>query len=105
MNNLVIKNEIKLSDEITANLISVKEFQGGGQLLFRFENGFGASVVRHLYSYGGKEGLFELAVAKFKNDDSDYWDFDYNNNVSDGDVLGYLKGSEIEGLLEQIKKL
>jgi hypothetical protein len=36
-----------------------------------FDNGYGASVVRHEYSYGGKDGLYELAVLD-KNGDLCY---------------------------------
>ena len=35
---------------------------GGTRHRYRFPNGYEASVVRHRYSYGGREGLFELAV-------------------------------------------
>ena len=32
--------------------------------VFQFENGFGASVIRGLYTYGGRQGLWELAVLR-----------------------------------------
>jgi len=35
---------------------------GGTQRRYKFPNGYGASVVRGPYTYGGPEGLFELAV-------------------------------------------
>lgn len=34
----------------------------GDQWKFNFPNGYGASVIRNQYSYGGPEGFFELAV-------------------------------------------
>ena len=63
-----------------------------------FENGFGASVVRHDFSYGGREGLFELAVL-FDNE------IHYDNPVSGGDVRGYLTEEEVSELLIQIQNL
>ena len=30
----------------------------------RFRNGYGLSIVRHSYSYGGDKGLYELALLK-----------------------------------------
>lgn len=63
-----------------------------------FDNGYGASVVSHTYSYGGKEGLYELAV--LFNDE-----LHYDNPVAGGDVRGYLTEEEVSDLLIQIQQL
>lgn len=76
-------------------------FDGGVQKLYRFDNGFGASVVRHKFSYGAEEGKWELAVIKF---DGDNWDLTYETEVAD-DVVGYLSESEAEEYLDQIAAL
>ena len=68
--------------------------------LYRFENGYGASVIRSYYSYGGNEGLWELAMIKWIDD------FDYNIyycDIVDDDVLGYLAEKDIVPILEKIK--
>ena len=62
-----------------------------------FENGWGASVVKHDYSYGGKEGLYELAVIKDGG-------LHYDNPVANGDVLGYLDEDDITHALKQIQQ-
>lgn len=62
-----------------------------------FENGWGASVVKHDYSYGGKEGLYELAVIKDG-------DLHYDNPVANGDVLGYLDEDDVTNALKQIQQ-
>ncbi len=64
-----------------------------------FENGFGVSVVRHAYSYGGDKGLFELAVL----DDSG--EIHYDNPVANGDVIGYLRPEDVTDVMERVEKL
>lgn len=64
---------------------------------FQFDNGFGASVIRQPYSYGGNEGLFELAVLKGD-------EICYNTEITN-DVIGYLTWGKVEKLLNQIKNL
>jgi len=73
-------------------------FYNGVKTRIYFENGFGASIVKHDYSYGGKEGLYELAVLF---DD----EIHYDNPVAMGDVRGYLNEDEVSELLIQIQKL
>lgn len=73
-------------------------FYNGVRTRIHFENGFGASIVKHNYSYGGKEGLYELAVL-YQNE------IHYDNPVADGDVRGYLTEEDVTELLNQIQKL
>ena len=63
-----------------------------------FDNGFGASVVKHDFSYGGKDGLYELAVIDTKGD------LTYSTPVT-SDVEGYLSEDDVTKLLEQIQQL
>jgi len=82
-----------------------RECNGGIQKIFRFENGYGASVVQHYFSYGHEQGLFELAVISFTSDsENSSWDLDYSTPITD-DVIGHLSVSDYEDVLEQIKQL
>ena len=40
--------------------IYTQEKNGGIQRFFKFNNGYGASVIRHDSSYGSEKGLWEL---------------------------------------------
>jgi hypothetical protein len=70
----------------------------GKKARIHFDNKFGASVVSHDFSYGGKEGLYELAVL-FEDE------LHYENPVAAGDVRGYLTEEEVSDLLIEIQKL
>ena len=71
---------------------------GGVQARIQFDNGYGASVVRSQYTYGGDKGLYELAV--FGKDGHITYDTPITN-----DVLGYLKPEDVTDILEQIQLL
>lgn len=71
---------------------------GGVQAIERFENGYGASIVCTPYTYGGKEGLYELAV--FGNDGHITYDTPITN-----DVLGYLSEQDVTEVLIKIQQL
>lgn len=71
---------------------------GGVQARITFENGYGASVVSTPYTYGGKEGLYELAV--FGKDGHITYDTSVTN-----DVEGYLNEDDVTKLLKQIQEL
>lgn len=84
-----------------------KEMNGGVQRLYKFDNGYGASVIRHNGSYGSDKGLWELAVVHF----NDPIHFDgvgyllcYDTPITD-DVIGYLNDDEVKELLFRINDL
>jgi hypothetical protein len=70
----------------------------GIQSKLSFDNGYGVSVVRTSWSYGGKDGLYELAVL----DENGY--LTYNTSVTN-DVIGYLSEEEVSNTMEQVQKL
>ena len=63
-----------------------------------FDNGYGASVVVGPYTYGGEDGLYELAVLGSDGK------LCYDTPVTE-DVEGYLSEDDVTKLLEQIQKL
>jgi hypothetical protein len=63
-----------------------------------FDNGYGASVVKHEYSYGGKDGLYELAVL-----DKD-GELCYDTPITE-DVIGYLRDIDVTDVMEKIQQL
>lgn len=63
-----------------------------------FKNGYGASVVSHPMSYGGKMGLYELAVL------DKYGELTYDTPITD-DVLGYLTPEQVTEKLIEIQDL
>lgn len=80
-----------------------RALNGGTQVVHRFENNFGASVVCHDFSYGREEGLKELAVLKFGTEEYDY-ELTYDTDITD-DVLGHLTDEEVNELLTRIEAL
>lgn len=82
-------------------LVETRLKLGGVQKLYRFDNGYGASVVKNQCSYGGKKGLWELAVIRWRNND---FDLVYDTPITD-DVLGYLTEEDVQKTLLQIQEL
>ena len=71
---------------------------GGVQAIIAFDNGYGASVVRTPFTYGGRDGLYELAVL-----DKD-GNITYETEITD-DVIGYLEEDMVSELLIRIQQL
>lgn len=70
---------------------------GGVQHTYSFPNGYGASVVKHDFSYGGKQGLWEIAVLEGE-------ELCYTSGITD-DVIGHLTWVNVEKILGEIKSL
>jgi len=69
----------------------------GIQARVDFKNGYGASIVKGPHTYGGKDGLYELAVFKDNN-------ICYDTPVTN-DVLGHLSEDEVTFHLNEIENL
>ena len=63
-----------------------------------FENKRGISVIRSPYSYGGRNGLFEVAI--LDKDGS----LDYDSGISN-DVIGWLDPENVVKLAKEVAEL
>jgi hypothetical protein len=68
-----------------------------------FDNHYGVSVVRGPYTYGGREGLYELAVIHMAPGDK-YSKLCYDTPIT-GDVMGHLKPDDITEIMKQVEEL
>ena len=75
-------------------MVKKNKLAEGIQYEYSFPNGYGASVIKTTYSYGGEAGLWELAVL--------YQDeLCYTSGITD-DVIGHLTSKDVKSLLERI---
>lgn len=83
-----------------------RELNGGVQYIAKYPNNYGASIVKHEYSYGREDGKWELAVTKYSENTEDINDFEltYATDITD-DVIGWLSEEEVEELLLRIQAL
>lgn len=68
------------------------------QKTYQFGNGYGASVICNSMSYGGNQGLFEVAVLDAKGD------LVYDTSVTN-DVVGFLDFAGVADVLQKIQNL
>jgi len=84
----------------------------GLQRLYKFQNGYGASVVRFGWrfhddkkryaSYTRNDQQWEVAIIRWVSPRR--FELAYNTSIT-GDVLGYLTKKGVEEVLEKIRKL
>jgi len=74
------------------------ERENNYQNTYKFNNGYGASVICNSTSYGNAMGLFEVAVL-----DKD-GELCYDTPITD-DVIGYLTFQEVADTLKKIESL
>lgn len=92
--------ELEIPETLSDKVVDFTQapLNGGIQLRVQFTNGWGASVVSHSFSYGGLEGLYELAVL------DDLGHLNYDTPITD-DVLGHLERTDVYDLLFKIAAL
>lgn len=71
---------------------------GYPQTVYKFPNGYGASVIKFNYVYFG----IEIAVLRF--DKNGKWDIDYSTPITN-DVIGGLDEESRDSVLQQIFEL
>lgn len=89
---------MKKFEDLEFKQINDAPYMVGVKSRMSFENGYGVSVVSHTYSYGGKDGLFEVAVLG-KDGDLTY-DTPVTNNV-----IGYLDPEGVTDIMKQVQEL
>ena len=71
------------------------------QKIYSFPNGYGASVIKGPYTYGGPEGLWE--IAPWTNDEREFIGLSLLGWGDD--VKGRLNDPEVDAILGQIERL
>jgi hypothetical protein len=75
----------------------------GEQAFHIFDNHYGVSVVRGPYTYGGRKGLYELAVVYMAPEDKES-QLVYDTPVTN-DIMGYLTPDNITDVMAQVEAL
>lgn len=96
-----MKTDLKYDDYKIYEMPTSNDNTFGIHHWFKFNNNYGASVVKHKFSYGYDEDLFELAVLYF---DGGIPFITYSTPITD-DVIGNLTNDQVLELLERIKNL
>ena len=89
---------MKTFQDLEFEQINDAPFMVGKRSRIHFENGFGVSVVSHSYSYGGRDGLYEVAVLDSNNE------LTYDTPVT-SDVIGYLTEEDVTDVMKQVQDL
>lgn len=74
----------------------------GDRIRIIFNNGYQLSVIRGPFTYGGREGLFEIAPMEPKGGWAPYLFLKYDRR---DDVLGYLSAECVRYYIEKIGRL
>jgi hypothetical protein len=81
--------------------IHTRSLNGGSQKVYRFPNGYGASLIEGGFiAYGGRE----IGVLRFFGEGWDDYHLNYDTPVT-SDVLGYLSEDDVPRILDQIASL
>lgn len=87
--------------------IAHSTLHNGPHIVVAFKNGYGASIISNPYSYGGKEGLIEVALLKLDRFDPTLkrYDLVYDSNKFKHDsVIGWLNEEELDDILGYISR-
>ncbi len=87
--------------------IDYRKLNNGPHIVVAFKNGYGASIISNEYSYGGKDGLIEVALIEFNRFDATLKDYILRydkNRFKDDQVIGWLNEEELDDILGYISR-
>ena len=76
----------------------------GYQMIIKFPNGYGASVINNIHSYTDNDNEFEIAVIKKTGPEVDDLKLCYDTPITD-DVIGHLEEKEVIEYIYKVKDL
>jgi hypothetical protein len=89
---------MKKFEDLEFEQVNDSPYMVGKKSRMHFNNGYGVSVVSHSYSYGGRDGLYEVAVLDSDNN------LTYETPVTN-DVIGYLTEEDVSNVMKQVQEL
>lgn len=96
--------KINLPKDLERFIVFDGQNNSGYQMIVKFDNGFGASIINNIYSHTRNNEEFELAVIEKTGEEQNDWQLWYTTYITD-DVIGYLPEKEIIEILYKIKDL
>lgn len=91
---------MKTIKDFTSYIIDINSYNKGMQVLFRFPNNFGISLVCHSFSYGNSNDEFEIAIINYNSEENDDWDICYTTELTQ-DVLGYQSKEDVIDVIQE----
>ena len=95
----------KLVSELGKSVVACEEShysRDGFHAWATYPNNYSISVIRHEGSYGGRDGLYELAVGYFTTDND--FVLVYDTPITN-DAIGHLSVTGVVKVANQVKKL
>jgi len=71
----------------------------GYHKFLKFDNGYQLSIISHSFSYGGSEGLFEVALLDNKGI------IIYDESLGFSDVIGHLEFEDVSAIIKAVRAL
>ena len=82
----------------------IRNVRNESQVVYRFRNGYGASVINTGAGSGRYKKLYELAVIRFRSQEEESWDLCYETPITD-DVITSLDSKEVAKILNRVGDL
>ena len=91
---------MKITTTFDNYLVASIKDEIGERYIYKFDNGYGLSVIRNKYSYGGDHGLWEVATIYFEDE------YEYSiTDVLGIEVEGWLDWYEVDTRLRILKNI